>query len=114
MVIVNLSLASICFLGSCHNALIGADTPTGEFTLKHMATTQPGYGGDVLVFKQTPEYAWAIHRVWTLIPSQHRKARLASNNVAYRHITMGCINVEPKVYEELVSCCSFSRLKIVR
>lgn len=113
MIVVNLALATICFLGQCHHALVGADTPTGTFQLRHYATNQPGYDGDVLVFKQTKNYAWAIHRVWLLDPAQHRNQRIKSDNPVFRHITFGCINVEPQVYEKLVSCCSTDTVKIV-
>ena len=113
-VIVNLALATICFSGTCHKALVGEDTPTGTFVLRHVATRQPGYGGDVLVFHETHRYAWAIHRVWLLDPAQHREQRIKSSNPSVRHITMGCINVTPKVYDELISCCSASTLKVVK
>ncbi len=105
-------MALICFSGQCHHALVGKDTPVGSFKLKHMLTNQRGYGGDVLVFHEDRSYAWAIHRVWLLNPAQHRASRLRSDDPTVRHITMGCINVEPDVYEKLVSCCSASTLEI--
>lgn len=114
MVTVNILLAIICFAGTCHKALVGQDTPVGAFQLQHMSTNQPGYGGDVLVFHQTKDYAWAIHRVWLLDPAQHRDTRIKSSNPEIRHITMGCINVTPKVYDDLISCCSASTLKVVK
>ncbi len=109
-VVVSVALASICFSGNCYNALVGQDTVPGTYQLQHYRTTEPGYGGDVLVYRQTQTYAWAIHRVWLLDPKQHRQQRLASDNPAYRHITMGCINVSPVVYQKLVDCCSSSTL----
>ena len=112
MVIVNLTLATICFLNSCHPALVGRDTPTGIFQLDHVATKQPGYGGDVLVFKESRHYAWAIHRVWLLVPAPHRLLTLTKGTSAQRWITMGCINVMPDVYAKLAACCSASKLKV--
>jgi hypothetical protein len=104
--IVHLALATICYMHNgvniCHNALIGVKTPTGTFEVRHMLTKQPGYGGDILVYKETATNAFAIHRVWLGNPKQHRAERLASNDPNQRkHVTMGCINVTPEVYNEL-------------
>jgi len=67
-----------------------------------MLTKQLGYGGDVLVFKETENYAFAIHRVWLRNPTQHRAERLASDDPKKRQgVTMGCINVAPEVYDQL-------------
>jgi hypothetical protein len=112
MVVVSLSLATICFLGQCHHALVGRDTPKGVFHLEHMATNQKGYGGDILMYDQNKTYAWAIHRLWLEDPQQHRRERIESDNPQERVITMGCINVNVNVYKELVSCCSSDTLKI--
>lgn len=112
-VTVFVARALICFMGTCHHALVGSQTPTGAFPLRRMATVAPGYGGDVLVFYQQGSYAWAIHRVYLLHPSQHRAARLRSDDPARRRITMGCINVDPIVYEQLVDCCSRSTVEIL-
>lgn len=66
-------------------------------------TSQPGYGGDVLKFKEDETSAFAIHRVWTLKPAQRRLERLQSKDPKERQsITNGCINVMPEVYEKLV------------
>jgi len=112
MVIVDIALATICFMGTCHNALIGNDTPRGEFTLIQRLTETPGYGGDVLQFKETEEDVYAIHRVYLLHPAQRRAQRLKSKNIADRTITKGCINVSPEVYEALVECCSTDTVEI--
>lgn len=116
-VIVDLFLATVCFtsqgLNQCHPVLIGKDTPRGEYQLVQRFTDDPGYGGDVLKFKETKDDIYAIHRVLTLNPKQRRRERLMSNDVAQRQITMGCINVDEKVYDALVDCCSNSKL-IVR
>lgn len=115
MVFVSLALAVICFNSSCYPALVGPDTPTGTFQLVLMNTTQPGYGGDVLKFKETEDSWWAIHRVWALRPEEHRIERLQSGNASQRiTITKGCINVMPDVYEKLKACCSSDKLLILK
>lgn len=115
MVIVNLTLAIICFGGQCYNALVGSDTPIGEFQMNQRITSQPGYGGDVLQFKETPSAWVGIHRVWTLKPKEQRMKRLHSSNVADRQtVTKGCVNVDPIVYEQLRDCCSTDTLIITR
>ena len=107
MVVVKLALAIICFNATCYPALVGTDTPPGQYQLVHMGTKQAGYGGDVLKFKENKEYWWAIHRVWTLKPEEHRLERLQSIDPADRTtITHGCINIMPDVYEKLLQCCS--------
>lgn len=118
-IIVKLTLASICFvfngIYTCHSALVGLDTPLGIYTITHYITDPPDlkYGGDILVFKEDNNDVWAIHRVLD-IPGQQRIRRLKSGNVyERRNITLGCINVEPEVYQELVECCSNSTLYIV-
>jgi uncharacterized membrane protein len=100
--LIILSSALICFQGQCHHALVGSDTPTGVFSVVHMLTDQPGYGGDVLVFAQTKTTVFAIHRVWLRIPTQHRAERLASDDpIERKTVTRGCINVAPDIYDEL-------------
>jgi hypothetical protein len=117
MIIVDLILAVICFthnrINECHNALVGEQTPRGEYALIQRLTNDPGYGGDVLQFKETPDAVFAIHRVWLLKPKQNRLAKLKSNNAeARKSITGGCINIEPEVYDKLVNCCSDQKLQI--
>jgi hypothetical protein len=118
MIVVDIALAMICFLQGaeqvCHNALVGPATPTGEFRLVQRLTNSPGYGGDVLQFKEEENHVYAIHRVWTLSPKERRLQRLASPDARQRRsITNGCINVAPEVYEKLVSCC-VDHLLVVR
>lgn len=106
MIIVDLLLATICY-GTpqvCHPVLIGSDTPKGTYNLNVRMTDQPGYGGDVIQFHESVDYVYAIHRVWTLNPKQNRMVRI-EGPVTGRKITGGCINVLPKVYEELKTCC---------
>jgi len=115
MIVVSLAAASICFAGGCYPALVGSNTPSGTFTLSREHVVAPGYGGDLLVYREDAKYLWAIHRVYTLNPDEHRLARLRSNHVELRRtITKGCINVMPEVYERLVDCCSKDVLVINR
>lgn len=116
MVLVDLALALICFthndVYACHPILYGKDTPVGEYQLVQRLTEDPGYGGAVLQFLDTPNIVYVIHRTWTLNPKQKREERLKSPNVKDRIITKGCINVEPKVFDALVECCSNDTLVI--
>ena len=114
-VIVDIALATLCIVSppsdsvpeeKCYNVLIGKETPAGEFKLQQRYILAKGYGGDVLQFKEDETELYAIHRVWTLRPWEKRVERLKSNNPKQRHITKGCINVDPLVYEELLNCCS--------
>jgi hypothetical protein len=99
-------------MSSCHYALVGKNTPTGEFQLMHYTTEAPGYGGDLLVFKENEKEVWAIHRVLD-IPGQQRLARLYSPYAHHRKdITDGCVNIDPEVYKKLVECCSNSKVII--
>lgn len=118
-VIVSLTLATICFSyhgapQECHPVLLGKNPPTpqGEFTLIQRYTATPGYGGDILQFKETDTEVYAIHRIWLLSPKQNRPARMKSKVVSDHFISSGCINVEPEVYEKLVDCCSNDQLLI--
>jgi hypothetical protein len=111
-VLVDVAAAVICFAATCHPVLVGVETPRGEFQLTHYTTSIPGYGGDILSFKETNKYLYTIHRVID-VPGQQRLDRLKSQSAERRNtITGGCINVEPEVYEELVECCSASKLII--
>jgi hypothetical protein len=100
--LVILSSALLCVSGRCYPALVGSDTPTGTFAVHRRVVDSPGYGGDVLEFDETGEYVFAIHRVWTLRPQEHRVERLESGDVRLRRgVTKGCINVMPEVYDQL-------------
>lgn len=113
MVIVDLTLATICFLGQCYPALVGPTTPKGEFTLIHRTVVSPGYGGDVLKFAEDEKSITSIHRVWVLRPEQRRVERLQGASIPRRQeITNGCVNVMPDVYDKLVDCCSNATLVI--
>lgn len=111
-VLVDVTTALICFAASCHPALVGDETPRGEFHLQHYSTQSVGYGGDLLVFKDTGDSVYAIHRVLD-IPGQQRIARLHSPYAEHRQmVTAGCVNIDPQVYQELVNCCYASRVTI--
>lgn len=113
MVIVSLAAAVICFANECYPVLVGKNTPVGTYQMIHAKTPDKGYGGDVLVFARDSKGVFAIHRVWTLSPSQKRVERLKSEKISDRlNITGGCINVDPVVYEKLLDCCSKEELRI--
>jgi len=104
MIEVFLSAATICFGGMCYPALVGTQTPVGQFTVIHRPTRLPGYGGDVLVFHEDARYVYAVHRTWS--------GREQLYGTPRRNITRGCINVQPEVYQRLVTCCNGARLVI--
>lgn len=112
-VVVYLSSALICFAGQCYPALVGNNTPTGEFPMTQTSTSLPGYGGDVMVFKSTPKGDYSIHRVYSRRPAQRRIERLHGDTPMRIGVTMGCVNVMPAVYNKMVECCSAQPLKIV-
>ena len=115
MVLINITLAIICFGSNmeCHPILYGDKTPIGEFEMVVRVTPQVGYGGDVIQFHSDEHQIYAIHRLWTRSPQQKREERIASPDPSRRKISNGCINVMPEVYEELKSCCLNQELKII-
>lgn len=111
-IVVDISLALICFAGTCHNALVGQDTPRGEFSLAPYSIEDPRYGGDLLVFKHDSSGVYAVHRVVDVV-GQQRAARLSSPKAEHRMtITAGCINVSNETYDLLMDCCSNSTISI--
>lgn len=117
MIDVYLSLAKICFtvtnLTQCHPALVGPQTPVGEYQIIPRRVSSEGYGGDVLQFHEDDRFVYAIHRVWVLNPRERRQERLQSPKVEDRRsITNGCVNVSPEVYRTLVDCCSRDKISI--
>lgn len=112
-VTVFLAKAIICFANVCHPALVGDKTLVGEYQIAQRFVESPGYGGDVLQFRELEHSIQAIHRPWLGKPSQRRLERLKSPNSEDRKgITNGCINVEEQVYDALVDCCSGSKLTV--
>lgn len=100
MVNVLLAQGLICFLGTCHPALVGERTPTGQFTLQVLPLDDPRFGGDVLVFAPDgPRAVFAVHRA----PTVNRRELLRRPH--RRPVTAGCINVTDEVYDRLRNCC---------
>ncbi len=85
----------------CYPVLVGKSTPKGRFPLDIVRTKHPGYGGDVLRFKEDRNHIYAIHRVWTRKPSERRLQRIKSSKVSDRIMTNGCINVSNELYSKL-------------
>jgi hypothetical protein len=111
-VTVDIDSAYVCFDDSCYPALVGRETPKGEFTLTQYSIEDPRYGGDLLVFKVGDEAVYAIHRVLD-VPGQQRLARIHSPYSQHRvMVTNGCVNVTPEVYDKLIACCSKSKVTI--
>lgn len=101
MITVSISKALICIAGQCFPALVGSGTPSGEFQMQIRKVEASGYGGEVIQFKETDRYVYAIHRVWNGKPEQRRADRLSSGDAADRVITSGCINVSDGVYDAI-------------
>lgn len=99
MIVVDLTAATICFLGSCYPVLYGEATPVGEFQLVKRMVLSEGYGGNVLQFTENETTVYSVHRLWTGNPKQKREKRLKSKTPRDNKITDGCINVDPEVYE---------------
>jgi hypothetical protein len=107
MVTVDILAALICFSGACHPALVGKETPKGVYRLELLRVVTPvQFGGSVLAFKETQHDIFAIHRTW---PGRENRYVMPAEK---RVMTLGCINVEPQVYEALVACCTGVELKI--
>lgn len=100
MVLVSLTAATICWAAHCFPVLVGPKTPVGTFHMEHVLTHDRGYGGDVILFKESKRSAFALHRVWLLSEkTQHRWQRIHSDDPHQRNtITNGCINLLPKDY----------------
>lgn len=112
MIVVDVAAALICIASTCYPALVGPDTPKGEFKITEYSTNEPGYGGNILAFKIENGQIFAIHRVLD-IPGQQRLARIKSPYAEHRvTVTAGCVNVEPDLFDELVNCCSDSKIII--
>ena len=98
-VVVSIALANICFDGQCHHALIGKDTPVGEYTVrKFVIPDNKLYQDGLLVFHETPDAYFAIHKV---IPTRDRLRRMQGPSSSRVNVTGGCINVDLPIYQEL-------------
>lgn len=104
MIEVLLAKALICFAGQCHPVLTGNRTPVGVYQLQETRTALPGYGGTILVFSEGKTEVLAIHRVYPYDKRMNRAEVLKTAAPSFRrHVTLGCINVEPEIYDELVA-----------
>ena len=75
----------------------------GTFGLTLNSTDKPGYGGEVIGFKQEGGiFLFALHRVWNQIPSEGGTNASPPPSVSDRIMTNGCINVSDAVYENCV------------
>jgi len=123
-VLVDIAFATLCIISGgdemlqippterCYPVLVGNDTPKGDYRLQRRLVSANGYGGDILQFKEDDLELFAIHRVWLGRPAEQRDKRLKSFNPKDRNITMGCINVDPLVYEKLLDCCADANITI--
>jgi hypothetical protein len=106
---VILASAVLCFADACYPALVGRDTPTGEFRLRLLSTPQRAYRGDVLAFHEDRAGIYAVHRP----PSERRRNILmGAPERGRRYVTDGCVNVDDAVYDRLRSCCDGQRIII--
>jgi hypothetical protein len=76
-------------------------TPAGRFTVS------PGYDpayGETLDINEVQGKDWniSIHRVWLGAPSEHRDVRLRTATGQDKHITYGCIDVDPETMRQLL------------
>jgi hypothetical protein len=76
-------------------------TPAGRFTLTHGHDEALGETFDINEL-QGSDWMIAIHQVWLGIRSQHRDARLLSASDQDKHITEGCIDVDPNTITQLL------------
>lgn len=112
-VVIYLGKALICFANLCHPALIGDDTRVGQYTMAVLETSQPGYGGDVLMYDGNEEEWYAVHRTYTRDRRRDRSVLYDGTTPAQRRVTAGCVNVEPEIYDQLRRDYSTSRLVIL-
>lgn len=79
------------------------ETPAGVFTLQERRAPS-AYGGDIEQFSTAPNGdIYAIHRVLTNNPKQRRLQRLQSNNAVDHRVSLGCINLPSKFYDQYLS-----------
>jgi hypothetical protein len=75
-------------------------TPAGRFTLTRGHDDSFGETFDINEL-QGSDWMIAVHQVWLGIRSQHRDARLLSADDRDKHITEGCIDVDPATITQL-------------
>jgi hypothetical protein len=76
-------------------------TPAGRFTITRGHDRRLGELFDVNEL-QGRDWTIAIHRVWLGKPAERREARLRSEMEQDKHITNGCIDVEPSTISQLL------------
>jgi hypothetical protein len=76
-------------------------TPAGRFTLSRGHDDALGQTLDINEL-QAMDWAIAIHQVWLGIRTQRRDLRLRSSNLQDKHITEGCIDVDPGTLAQLL------------
>ena len=108
---VYLAASLLCISDVCYPALVGKETPIGQYQLRAVKTTDSGYGGSVLAFHEDPHGLFAIHRPWLERPYEKREERLAGKGS--RVITAGCINVANDVYGWLENNCSTCSIEVL-
>lgn len=84
------------------NALNTKITPAGRYTVER--GFDPEVGGPLFDINEIRGKDWgiAIHQLYLGIPSEHRDARILSPSDEDKHITFGCINVEPATLQVLL------------
>jgi hypothetical protein len=70
-------------------------TPAGRYTVER--GFDPEVGGPLFDIHEIRGKDWgiAIHQLYMGIPAEHRDARILSPSEEDKHITFGCINVQP-------------------
>lgn len=114
-IVIHLAAALACWAGQCHPALVGRpghQTPTGVYRAVLRTTNEPGYGGRVFVFAERGDVRYSIHQTWALHPDERRKWRLAYGTPDQRHISMGCVNVAPWLFDQLADRSTVWRVRI--
>jgi L,D-transpeptidase-like protein len=75
-------------------------TPAGRFTITRNHDSTLGELFDINEL-QGQDWTIAIHRVWLGKPAERRDARLRSETIDDKHITNGCIDVDPSTMAQL-------------
>lgn len=111
-VVVHVAAALICVGSQCEPALVGkpqTPTPTGTFQMYRALTSHPHeytQGPDSYAFAAAPDGRhFTIHRTWQCSPGQNRNWRITRGTELDRHISDGCINVQPSVFEKIKGLC---------
>lgn len=112
-VTIYLAKALICFAQVCHPVLLGENTQPGVYAMRVLWVASPGYGPNVLEFDRMKDGNWlAIHQTYSGngVKRAHLYTQPAANR---RHVTAGCPNVQPEVYQQLLNDHANATLTIV-